>query len=472
MDPGTEDEVQITQSALDGRTTGLGARALLRGVTTALAVVILLLGSGVALIMNWSRIFPPPPYRGPVVVGFVSRPGGNVLAALRGDTGHMLWDKPWQQAIYDYIWKFPGQRTIYVNDSSGHLYAIDPLTGQERWHSAVGAVGSTTSNAAIAGEDADHLLVIVFPQGAFGKRAIALLDRATGRTIWQQSVPNLETATLSAGVLLVTSLVADPQATNVPNTNLQRWDVQTGQVLWQTTIQENANCQVVSAAILNCFANISVSGAQHYTFLDATTGQQLWQHDSLFLNYKSATLAVFVDPVNNTNFNQFSAYTIQNGQLLWQRTVLYGDSFPLPSAGSGSGVSPLPGTPVLFVTSLHIPPESPTGEAAIIDLHTGQTIWQNPDLQLNFLIPIATTVTTLYGLSNNTAFYALQLADGSIKWSVPMNLHQPQNNLDWANDGSFFAFSGLQTNCIDGASGKVLWQVPFALQALAVIPGP
>ncbi len=472
MAPESQDEVQVTQSPLDGRTTGLGARAFLRGVTTALAVLILLLGSSAALSLNWSRIFPPPPYRGPVVVGFASRPGGDVLTALRGDTGRMLWDKPWQQAIYNYIWTFPGQHTIYVNDASGHLYAIDPLTGQERWHSAVGALGSATSNVSIAGEDADHLLVIVFPQGALGNRAIALLDRATGRTIWQQSFPNLETATLSAGVLLVTSLFVDPQATNVPNTSLQRWDVRTGQALWQVALQENTGCQVVSAAILTCFANIGVSGAEHYTFLDATTGQQLWQHDSLFLTYKSAILAVFVDPVNNTNFNQFSAYTIQDGQPLWQRTVLYGDSFPLPSAGGGSGVSPLPGTPALFVTSLHSPPESPTGEAAILDLHNGQTIWQNPDLQLNFLIPIAANSTTLYALSNNTAFYALQLADGSIQWSVPMDLHEPLNHLGWANDGPLFAFSGMQTNLIDGVSGKVLWQVSLALQALAVIPGP
>ncbi len=471
MAPETSDGFSVTQSPLEEHKTGLGARAFLRGVTTGLAVLILLLGSGAALSANWSKIFPPPPYGGAVVVGFAARSGDDALEGLRGDTGHVLWSKPWPNAIDDTIWTYPGQHTIYVNTTSGLLYAIDPQSGHILWRSAVAVIGSSASVASIAGADADYLLVAFFPQGAIGQRGVVLLNRTTGQTIWQQSVPDLDTATLSAGVLIVTRLLVDPQATQVPNTNLQRWDVRTGQLLWQVTMPASAGCQVVSAAFVSCSANLGVSGTEHYSFLDAATGLQLWQHDSLFLTYASATLAIFVDPINNTNLNQFSAYTIQDGRPLWQRTVLYGDSFPLPPDGEGTSDSSLPGVAALFVTSLHSPPESSTGVAAMLDLHDGQTLWQNPDLQLNFIIPIATTATTLYALSNTTAFYALRLADGRINWSVPMDLHEPLNDLIWADDGQLFAFSGMQTELIDGASGKVRWQVAFGLHAMVVIAG-
>src|SRR3954451_1792793 len=79
--------------------------------------------------------------------------------------------------------------TVYFPDRAGNLYAVDELTGQQRWRSSIGAASGVPGDYARATPALAGNKVIVGTQGPFGGGGKVLAgNKDTGAGLWRTTL--------------------------------------------------------------------------------------------------------------------------------------------------------------------------------------------------------------------------------------------------------------------------------------------
>ena len=192
------------------------------------------------------------------------------------------------------------------------LTAIDPQTGQVRWHQQVAATGSSGTVQAIAG-----VAVSTIPQ-ADGSEALVAVQESTGAILWQTSLAGtISPVYLQDGAAVVGSETAS-------DTTTQAFDLQTGHPLW------NAAAWPLFATSGRMMLRESGTGAGwNLVARDTATGRVAWSapldNQPVQVMPEGSLFLVVARPIGSGDiFQSIIAIQAHTGAARWNQLIIPG----------------------------------------------------------------------------------------------------------------------------------------------------
>ena len=403
-----------------------------------------------------------------------------------------------------------GQATVlgdrlYINASSGAVYALDARSGCAYWrYDAPAATRGSIVVGDLPGKPGRHAVYIT----DYSRNATAL-DADTGAVIWQTQVDDQHevqmtgSLTLSDGLLFVPLASAEEAIATDPTYEcchfqgaLAALDAATGRLVWRYS---------VTPGPAHRFATNSAGHAMY-----GPAGGAIWDAPTVdgkrplvFVGTGASYTDLDLPPAD-----ALLALDERTGALRWSRQMMRADSYivgctegppaancpthPGPDADFGASVilQKLPdGHDILLAGQK-------SGEVYGLDPDSGRTVWTrrvspggalggvefgmaaSPDL---VFVP-ASDVFVPYGAEAQPGVSALRVADGSLAWQF----RAPTLPCGWANPfcspamsqavsaipGAVFGASmDGRFRALDARTGAVLWQFDTAVQPVSTVSG-
>ena len=254
-----------------------------------------------------------PPH--PAVAGdtvYVACEDGTLHALARA-TGDIRWSftaEPFEPFVNGPT--IAGGLAYVVGEISMSLYAVDTVTGEERWRYAAASV---TAAPAVAG----GMAVVSTAEGF-----LIGLDAATGEERWRTTITTSSAALLD-GMAYVGSETG----------NLAAVDAATGEIVWQVDTGDHRNANAVVADGIVYVGAGSLDGS--LSAYDAETGALRWQRDEPLITPSVANGVGYTGSLDGTVY----AFDAASGEDLWQTQVgeyanpvaIAGDIIYVPSEG-------------------------------------------------------------------------------------------------------------------------------------------
>jgi outer membrane protein assembly factor BamB len=304
----------------------------------------------------------------------------------------------------------------YVGSDDTNLYAIDAMTGQQKW-------AFSTGNAVIATPSIVN--GIVYAVSTDGN--LYAIDAMTGQQKWALTLANDVYVPMIANGLVY--LISDANT-------FYAVDAATGQIKW--TFSNGYILEVVDGVVYGGLNDGSFYAA------DATTGQQKWivpTRNSVNISPISLTVVTGV-VYGGLNDGSLCAIDATTGKKKWMF---------LPPAPVDASFLPAISNGVVYIGSF-------TGNIYAIDAETGQKKWAFPTDNAVYSTPTISNGVIYVGSNDNT-FYAIDAATGKKKWAFSTGnaIDAPsvvENGVVYV--GSF----DKNIYTIDAATGKKKWIFP------------
>ncbi len=233
--------------------------------------------------------------------------------------------------------------TVYAYGRKGDLYAIDAVTGAQRWAVDLSSGEYSEENRYPSPAEMDGVLYTATFDGA-----VVALDAQTGDVIWQRTIANqrlTSSTTAAVGALYQLSLDGAMLAL----------DPATGDTLWESS--GSVAFQDLAPAVGDGQLFIGdLDGA--LVAIDATTGETVWISEPMLVHrvaaYRDGVVYVSCDD------GSFKALDANSGEILWTT-----------DPQDGQALNPLV-TPNAFIAT------NQEGPLQALDLTTGVPIWSVP----------------------------------------------------------------------------------------------
>ena len=295
----------------------------------------------------------------------------------------------------------------YLQSGDGNVYALDAVTGAERWHVALGGVEGAPS---VAG---DTLYV------GDGAGALVALDTANGAERWRfaESISAAAAPVIDNGVVFTASDAG----------RLFALDAATGQEKWH---YDAGSATGRASAVAGGLVFFGTADGQ-LRVVDAATGQEHWQFASGQTSEPLRTPTVSNGVVYVNVGPTLYAFDATTGAEHW-RTTFYG-ARPVTTAGG-----------MLYTAGLD-------GNIYALDPADGSIQWTFNTGVGNATAPAPSLVgDTLYAVSGQYALYALDATTGAERWEIPLDGAEVDTGPSVANSmiyvgtklGTFYAFGG------------------------------
>jgi outer membrane protein assembly factor BamB len=197
--------------------------------------------------------------------------------------------------------------SLYIGSPDGHLYALDPQTGAQRWRFKTGGIIRSTP---------------VVSQGRvlFGSRdgLVYALDAKSGALRWKRATGDVVNSS--------PALVGDTVVIGSRNTDIYALNVETGAARWKYFYWMS---WVESSAVLrDRMLYIGSSDYQRLYALDAHSGRELWWYDTAGSSWSTPAVtadAVYIGVVGTTGYSMdhrggFRAVDRKSGREKWRMT--------------------------------------------------------------------------------------------------------------------------------------------------------
>ena len=380
----------------------------------------------------WVRLFPPPPYRGDLVLAQY----GTTLVALRASTGAVQWSLP--DISTDSSPIIVGDTIIAVSPL-GRIIGIRRTDGAMLWHDS-NPDGYATP--ILIYQDGTHVITW-FPSMNGDASLYESLDVQSGALQWRYATPG---AFVWPGIGN-SVFFCDPVSAQVI-----ALDTHTGATRWRSAVihvssVQSANCFTAANDIIIQDQAQDTSTATVIA-LDSHTGAQLWRQtlpSNIFLSNDHMLFATnwFIDqPIVGPNVA--GAYASTDGRQLWQTS---GKFTYLAYDMANRAV---------------IAVKTPTGIAGIAS-STGQLRWHldPPGDDLQDWQALYDDADTLYYTDHDT-LYALTNTTGKLLWQQTL----PQDATGQNFRGMFYQHQHLYVagadtlTAYDAKQGHILWRIP------------
>jgi len=284
--------------------------------------------------------------------------------AMDSTTGKLAWTSYDSGELVPFA---AGRGLVYCAGPAG-ITALSAATGRTRWHHGVGALINASGTAAPGLYDSGTVYTTASPRPYTGKSYLIALDGATGRERWTARFPSPVTGFTVTGSVAYAGWGGTDLAALDAATGALRWKVKTGVAPSQLAATDGV-------VIAGGFASLNTVA------LDARTGRQLWQAQSLPVDGLAAA-----DGVVYTLALSVQALDARTGKTLWTqdapgalsivlaRDVLYADAYPSLlafSAATGKQLWSLQQNPLAWGFTLPDPLYSATMTAGDGVLYTG-----------------------------------------------------------------------------------------------------
>lgn len=323
--------------------------------------------------------------------------------------------------------------TVYVGSSIGRLYALDALTGQQKWmfQATVGVPRGTRS-----------LSTAVY----YGGRVyvgcedgiLYVLDAETGKLQWffnTGSNPIYAAPAVKDGIVYVSGW-AD-YGSILPG-YIYALDAATGQEKWRYQIS------FPTAPVVGSGVVCSGSGGYGIFAIDAATGQLKW-------NFRSGITLTRPGYANGVFYGGGEGYELfaldaATGNFLWKHQGMGGTSAPVVSGGK------------LYAAI--------GGRLDCYDAATGESKWQFSSFGAavgnsgSFSSPVSAGGMIFAGCSDSY-FYAVDASNGTLKWKLGSAVQAggvPAGNVTVSNGVVFVGRPQNTFYALDAATGAVIWK--------------
>lgn len=281
--------------------------------------------------------------------------------------------------------------TVYIGSANGFLYALDALTGQEKWSFNGGQqIGSPIYYQ-------DKIYVSVFGGTLY------CLNAVTGSTIWSffRSSTGYTTPCIFNGNVYVgyTTSFAPP--------GLYALEANSGNLLWSNTINVGPNFGTITSTPTAVAGYVVVSEFNTGVHVfNAANGNQIWSHGSLPTANPLVTGGV-VYIGDETSL--LKAYNLSTGSIIWQNNTF-----------TDNQSAPVMANNIIYVNG-HF-------KMHAINKTDGTILWSAPSIGGGnngvgqFSSPaISLSDTALFAGNNDGFTYCLDLNTGARKWLYPSN---------------------------------------------------
>jgi polyvinyl alcohol dehydrogenase (cytochrome) len=355
--------------------------------------------------------------------------------------------------------------TVYFPDRAGNLYAVNKLTGVERWHVSIAAASGVSYDKARATPALTDSMVIIGTQGSIfagggpGGKVLAF-NKSTGALIWSTTLDTnyaaiiTQSATVFDGrVYIGVASQEEALAAFVPGYQLSfrgsmyALDLNTGAVLWKTDM---APAGFTGVAVWGSSPSIDTQRGQVYI----ATGNNYSVPQSVLdcvtaADGDPAATSACLPP--NDHFDSILALDMLTGAIRWSTRAIPFDAWTvaciLPDYG---GICPQPAgpdydfgqAPALFTVKIN---SKKSMDLVGAGQKSGQYWALNPDTGAVVWVTQAGPGGTAGGLQWGSA------VDGKRVYTANAN----SNGVPWPSTGdpTTGVWSGL-----DAVTGKVLWQ--------------
>ncbi len=324
---------------------------------------------------------------------------------------------------------------VYANGSN-NIYALQPDTGQQIWHTSnVFFIAATSS--------------MVFVESVNPTPLLIALDASTGKQLWQQTIDmNVPPHSIQVanGLVYVASDYGLARALKISD-GTQVWQYNTG----ASPGGENNLVMDISNGV------VYLKSDQIYA-LRASNGSVLWRFpksgNSMLLN--NGIVYAMADHLANGQFVSDTVYALRasDGTQLWQWATPTTDQPYQLSIGNG----------VLYLGpqehAVHPIPNSYQNHLYVLNSSTGKPLWDTPVSDKG--VSLAATDTTVYLLSSST-LEAHRISDGTTLWHTPINETEllVANSVVYAatagNSNSCFATTPSTIDAVNMDNGTHLW---------------
>ncbi len=247
-----------------------------------------------------------------------------VVSAFRLDNGKRIWEtelEPTNDEAEEVSLKGAGiaayDRKIYATTGFGDVFCLDMRTGDIKWRKQTGVpirIAPTVNNNR------------VFVQG-FDNTVFAF-DAQNGEELWKNQT-EFEVTTLVGGASPAFSSDYDVLITAFSNGELRAFKASTGTPLWADLLvsQRRTNSLADITAIK---ANPVIDGSKVFavgynsvlTAIDLRTGERIWERE-LGSNNQPWVAGNYVYVL--TNDFELLAFNKENGRIVWNTTIPYGE---------------------------------------------------------------------------------------------------------------------------------------------------
>lgn len=282
--------------------------------------------------------------------------------------------------------------TVYIGSVDGNLYAIDALTGAQKWQFTTGdAVNGTPT--VVNG-------VVYF--ASWDKKLYAL-DAETGLKKWESDPSSIKLLQPFAAPMVVNGLLyygGDNYFYGIDAaTGTKKWEYRDDELYpWQ------ASPTVVNGIV---YASIRGSGTRVGIYgLDAQTGARKWKADKTFATESSPAV---VDGIlyAGSEYDGFNAFDLQTGTAKW--------SF---ANGNTSKSSPTVANGIVYIGAGSPGSSTDNDKLYALDAKTGVKKWEfkTTDGRPEYSSPLVADGIVYIGAGGT--LYALDAATGAKKWEV------------------------------------------------------
>jgi outer membrane protein assembly factor BamB len=251
--------------------------------------------------------------------GFSSVMAGKVLVAMDvslfgydGQSGNLLWTFAPPLRIQD-ISVLGGDDTgVYAATAGGHVYAIDPTSGQQRWHAVVADSPAVAYNP-FPSEGSFYGGFTVFVSTSADSGGVFALDAGTGANRWTFYFPRPSAQVPARG--WIRPAVAGSILIAGTESGVYALSRQTGAVRWSglPADLQTKGVGAVAARGNRVFVGFNTGAV---VALDLESGRELWRNQTIPVTVRQLS----ADDVNLyvTFAGQFAALHASDGSLAWK----------------------------------------------------------------------------------------------------------------------------------------------------------
>lgn len=441
-------DFEIEEAALDERQGGMRPRTLLN-IVTVLAVAGVL---AVSVAANFSRLFPPPPFRGQLIyVDF-----GDQIEALDVRTGHVHWTA---HRANELLALGAGMLVGVQTVQGTNIFALDAATGAVRWDVQLGnAVPCVPAGLLVA----DNLALVTCaasniqgaratsarPTASEALAAVVALDLAHGGIRWRFQSHLASALTVAPAGKAI--LIGEQATENIPNLWLYALDASTGVAQWRSSADGS-----ITRLLYDPVSNTVLAQANRLTSLAMSDGAILWQRDLILTDPPLVSNGTAFVATYDTQQAVTLALDLRTGAQRWR--------FPTPAS--------LPGNPLVTSAGYFFIGTPTTAHATAVVLlnpSDGTAQWQLP---VAFGTIIAGATPGSIFLNDGDMFTALNEQSGTLRWrlSLPATLADVSITTTLVTNTNVIITAGATILAADRAAGTLRWQIHIAVNPAAPV---